>query len=309
MILVTGATGNVGRELVRQPAEDGEEVPALIRRDEDRARLPAGVHGVVGDLNAPQPWTPALSGLRAAHLLAGYDGLGELLAAMRDAGVERITLQSSSSVPQGDMTNAVARYHILSEQAVRDSGIAWTFIQPNSFMTNTLRWLPQLRAGDTIRLPFANVPIATIDPADIAAVAADERCDLLAVLGQLAHQLAPDVARRSGHQDHGRRCWRVRGLRATATSSTQRSALLVDVGARRASHPDIVYIPLTGMALCRSALLWRRGNTDAPVAAFARYTGSLCSELQSTRHAAVRYGRHGSAIFVSAAGVGSPGSP
>ena len=70
------------------------------------------------------------------------------------------------------MTNAVARYHILSEQAVRDSGIAWTFIQPNSFMTNTLRWLPQLRAGDTIRLPFANVPIATIDPADIAAVAA-----------------------------------------------------------------------------------------------------------------------------------------
>jgi uncharacterized protein YbjT (DUF2867 family) len=172
MILVTGATGNVGRELVRQLAEGGEEVVALIRRDEDRARLPTGVRGVVADLNRPQPLTSALPGVRAAHLLAGYDGLGELLAAMRDAGVERVTLQSSSSVPQGDMTNAVARYHILSEQAVRDSGLAWTFIQPNSFMTNTLRWLPQLRAGDTIRLPFATVPIATIDPADIAAVAA-----------------------------------------------------------------------------------------------------------------------------------------
>jgi uncharacterized protein YbjT (DUF2867 family) len=172
MILVTGATGNVGRELVRQLAEDGEEVAALIRRDEDRARLPAGVHGVVGDLNTPEPWARALSGLRAAHLLAGYDGLGELLAAMRDAGVERVTLQSSSAVPAGDMTNAVARYHILSEQAVRDSGLAWTFIQPNSFMTNALRWLPQMQAGDTIRLPFANVPIATIDPADIAAVVA-----------------------------------------------------------------------------------------------------------------------------------------
>jgi uncharacterized protein YbjT (DUF2867 family) len=172
MILVTGATGNVGRELVRQLAEGGEEVVALIRRDEDRARLPTGVRGVVADLNRPQSLTSALPGVRAAHLLAGYDGLGELLAAMRDAGVERVTLQSSSSVPQGDMTNAVARYHILSEQAVRDSGLAWTFIQPNSFMTNTLRWLPQLRAGDTIRLPFATVPIATIDPADIAAVAA-----------------------------------------------------------------------------------------------------------------------------------------
>jgi hypothetical protein len=56
-------------------------------------------------------------------------------------------------------------------------------------------------------------------------------------------------------------------------------------GARAQSNRDI---PLNGMAPCRSALLWRRGNTDARVAAFARYTGSLCSELQSTRHAAVR---------------------
>jgi uncharacterized protein YbjT (DUF2867 family) len=172
MIFVTGATGNVGRELVRVLAEAGEPVRALIRRDEDRARLPAGVDGVIGDLNQPETLAGALSGVRAAHLLAGYDGLVDLLAALRDTGAERVTLQSSSSVPAGDMANAVARYHILSEQAVRDSGLAWTFIQPNSFMTNALRWLPQLRAGNTIRLPFAGVPIATIDPADIAAVAA-----------------------------------------------------------------------------------------------------------------------------------------
>jgi uncharacterized protein YbjT (DUF2867 family) len=84
----------------------------------------------------------------------------------------RVVLLSSSAAPGGDLSNAVARYHILSERAIRDSGVAWTFIQPNSFMTNALRWLPQLRAGDTIRLPFANVPIAVIDPADIAEVAA-----------------------------------------------------------------------------------------------------------------------------------------
>jgi uncharacterized protein YbjT (DUF2867 family) len=172
MIFVTGATGNVGRELVRVLAEAGEPVRALIRREEDRAKLPAGVQGHVGDLNDPNTLEDALDGVRAAHLLAGYDGLEELVAAMRDAGVARVTLQSSSGVPSGDMTNAVARYHILSEQAIRDSGLAWTFIQPNSFMTNALRWLPQLRAGDTIRLPFANVPIAVIDPADIAEVAA-----------------------------------------------------------------------------------------------------------------------------------------
>jgi uncharacterized protein YbjT (DUF2867 family) len=172
MIFVTGATGNVGRELVRVLAQAGQPVRALIRRDADRERLPAGAEGFVGDLNDPGSLAPGLSGVRAAHLLAGYDGLEELLAAMRDAGVERVTLQSSSGVPSGDMTNAVARYHILSEQAIRDSGLAWTFIQPNSFMTNALRWLPQMQDGDTIRLPFANVPIAVIDPADIAEVAA-----------------------------------------------------------------------------------------------------------------------------------------
>ena len=172
MIFVTGATGNVGRELVRVLAQSGQPVRALIRRDDDRARLPAGAEGFIGDLNDPRSLAPGLAGVRAAHLLAGYDGLGELLAAMRDAGVQRVTLQSSSAVPAGDIDNAVARYHILSERAFRESGLAWTFLQPNSFMTNTLRWLPQLHAGDTVRLPFAGVPIATVDPADIAEVAA-----------------------------------------------------------------------------------------------------------------------------------------
>jgi uncharacterized protein YbjT (DUF2867 family) len=169
MIFVTGATGNVGRELVRVLSEAGEPVRALIRRE---AELPEGVDGYVGDLNDAGSLAGALDGVRAAHLLAGYEGLTELLAAMRAAGVERVTLQSSSAAPSGDMTNAVARYHILSEQAIRESGLGWTFIQPNSFMTNALRWLPQLRAGDTIRLPFADVPIAMIDPADIAEVVA-----------------------------------------------------------------------------------------------------------------------------------------
>jgi uncharacterized protein YbjT (DUF2867 family) len=82
-----------------------------------------------------------------------------------------VVLLSSSAAPGGDMDNAIARYHILSERAVRESGLPWTFLQPNSFMTNALRWLPQLREGDVVRAPFGDVPIATIDPADMAAVA------------------------------------------------------------------------------------------------------------------------------------------
>jgi uncharacterized protein YbjT (DUF2867 family) len=136
------------------------------------ASLPEGATAAVGDLNRPETLTPHLGGVEAAFLLSGYDGLEQTLATMRAAGVQRIVLLSSSAAPSGDVTNAVARYHVLSERAVRESGLAWTFLQPNSFMTNTLQWLPQLRDGDVVRAPFAGVAVATIDPLDIGAVAA-----------------------------------------------------------------------------------------------------------------------------------------
>ena len=173
MILVTGATGNVGGELIRALVGAGEEVRALIRRDTDRTRLPAGVEGFVGDLDRPQTLRAALDGVRGVHLLSGYQDMPEILAEIRRAEVEHVVLQSSSAAPDGDMSNAVARYHILSEAAVRDSGVPWTFLQPNSFMSNTLQWVPQLQAGDVVHAPFADVRVATIDPYDVAEVAAE----------------------------------------------------------------------------------------------------------------------------------------
>src|SRR3954452_201237 len=172
MILVTGATGNVGAELVRALAAAGEPVRALVRDDARRAALPAGVEAAVGDLNRPDTVAPALEGVRGVHLLAGYAGLPDASDRMRRAGVERVTLQSSSAAPSGDTTNAVARYHIESEAAIRASGLAWTFLQPNGFMSNALEWAEQLRRGDVVTVAFAGVRTAQIDPRDLAAVAA-----------------------------------------------------------------------------------------------------------------------------------------
>src|SRR3954469_9779861 len=172
MILVTGATGNVGAELVRALAAAGDPVRALVSDASRAAALPEGVEAVAGDLSRPETLEPAIEGVRGVHLLAGYAGLPDALARMRRAGVERVTLQSSSAVPGGDTTNAVARYHIESEAAIRASGLAWTFLQPNGFMSNALEWADQLKRGDVARAPFANVRTAAIDPHDIAAVAA-----------------------------------------------------------------------------------------------------------------------------------------
>jgi uncharacterized protein YbjT (DUF2867 family) len=153
-------------------ARDGHVLRALVREESGKTPWPPGVEPAVGDLNRPESLRGPLEGVRAVFLLSGYQQLEGTLAEMRRAGVERVVLLSSSGAPGGDLSNAVARYHILSERAVRDSGLAWTFLQPNSFMSNTFRWKGQLRAGDVVRLPFANVRIATIDPDDLGAVAA-----------------------------------------------------------------------------------------------------------------------------------------
>lgn len=172
MILVSGATGNAGGAVLGALVGAGEKVRALLRSESKRASLPAGAEAVVGDLNRPETLREALDGVRAVFLLSGYAQMPATLSAIRKAGAERVVLLSSSAAPDGDLSNAVARYHILSEQAVRASGLPWTFLQPNSFMSNTFQWLPQLRATDTIRAPFADVPVAMIDPDDVGAVAA-----------------------------------------------------------------------------------------------------------------------------------------
>ncbi|MGK5533760.1 NAD(P)H-binding protein [Streptomyces sp. URMC 129] len=168
---MTGATGNVGAEVVAALTGAGQRVRALVR-DPAKASLPAGAEAVAGDLNKPASLADALAGVRGLFLLPGYADMADTLEFAMRAGVDRVVLLSGGSAETGDMDNAVARYMILSEQAVRDSGLPWTVLRPRSFMSNALRWLPQLAAGDVVRVPFADVPTASIDPADIAAVAA-----------------------------------------------------------------------------------------------------------------------------------------
>lgn len=166
MILVTGATGNVGGEVVHALARAGAPVRALVRGP---VELP--VEQVVGDLDRPDSVDPALDGVRGVFLLPGYRDMPGLLRRIAAAGVERVVLLSSQAAVATDTANAVSAYMVESEAAVRESGVDWTFLRPAAFTSNALRWLPQLRAGDVVSDAFGDVPIASVDPADIAAVA------------------------------------------------------------------------------------------------------------------------------------------
>jgi len=170
-LLVLGATGNVGGALFQQLRQAGADVRAAVR-DPARAALPADADVVSVDFDRPGTIASVAAGVRAAFVLASVRDLAGLLTSLRGAGVERIVALTSRSVIGRVPGNAIADLWANAEDAVRASGLAWTILRPSGFMSNALRWLPQLVAGDTVRTAFAAVPIAAIDPADIAAVAA-----------------------------------------------------------------------------------------------------------------------------------------
>ncbi|MEP7022266.1 MAG: NAD(P)H-binding protein [Actinomycetota bacterium] len=171
MIVVAGASGNVGGAVVRELESAGHGVRALVRSGSD-ASVPAGAERAEVDLNDRASLRPAFAGVDAAFLLAGYPDMPGVLADLADAGAGHVVLLSTGAVVGGDLDNAVVRFNMVSEIAVRDCGLSWTVLRPSGFMSNTLQWVSQLRDGDQVLEPFADVPISVIDPADIAAVAA-----------------------------------------------------------------------------------------------------------------------------------------
>lgn len=175
MIVVTGATGNVGRALVTQLTAAQAPVRALTR-DPGRARLPAGVEAARFDPAAqPADLAPLFDGASALflHVAAVGDHADEVLAAARKGGVQHVVMLSSGIVEEGaDETHPIYVMHADVEERVRRSGLDWTFLRPNAFAVNSFQWADQIRAGDTVRGPFAGALTAPIHEADIAAVAA-----------------------------------------------------------------------------------------------------------------------------------------
>ncbi|MEU4766878.1 NAD(P)H-binding protein [Actinosynnema sp. NPDC023794] len=173
MIVVTGATGNVGRTLVRALVEAGEQVTAVSRGVSARD-LPAGARHVRADLTEPESLEPAFDGATALFLLTsgdfttnGGDGtvLGDVLDLARAGGVERVVQLSSQGVGTG-------RHSPELEEAVTRSGLAWTVLRPGGFASNSYAWAGTIREQRLAAAPFADVALPVIDPDDIAEVAA-----------------------------------------------------------------------------------------------------------------------------------------
>ncbi|MGR6918250.1 NAD(P)H-binding protein [[Actinomadura] parvosata] len=170
MILVTGATGNVGRHLVDLLLQAGEQVRAISRNPE-RAGLPDGVEVVRADLSSPDDLRAALRGARRAYLFPAAGQVRGFLDEAKHAGVGHVVLLSALAVNM-KQSGVIGSLHAEYEQAVTESGLPWTFLRPGAFMANDLRWAPGVKNGGVVRAPFAEAATAPIDERDIAAVAA-----------------------------------------------------------------------------------------------------------------------------------------
>ena len=163
-ILVTGASGTVGRSLVTQLLAAGHAVRALTR-DPERAALPVGAEVVRGDITDAAGVARVLDGVEAAHLITfGGDGYAalengpEIVAALRAAGVDRV------SVLGGWDTSTL-------EPALDAAGVPWALLSPVEFMANTLDHADAIRAGGEVRVYDGGRTSAAVHEADIAAVA------------------------------------------------------------------------------------------------------------------------------------------
>ncbi|GAA4950642.1 uncharacterized protein YbjT (DUF2867 family) [Nonomuraea thailandensis] len=165
-VLVTGATGTVGRQVVRSLLDRGRKVRALTR-DPARADLPEDVEVIRGDLADAGGLEAAFDGATAAHLITfgeGYRPLAngrDLVDLAERAGVGKVTVLAGWQ--EGTL-----------EPAVRASGgLEWTFLEPVQFMANFLAdWGEPLRTTGRVREPYGDRQSPPVDEHDIGAVAA-----------------------------------------------------------------------------------------------------------------------------------------
>ncbi|CCH19509.1 NmrA family NAD(P)-binding protein [Micromonospora lupini] len=176
-VLVTGATGRVGRGVVDLLTDAGVPVRALVRRSETAATLPTTVDIVTGDLTVPESLDDALHGVSTVFLV--WTAPAQTAAAV----VERLAAQAQRVVylsaphqtphPFFQQPNPMAALHAEIERLISAAGLDSTIIRPGMFASNALSWWAAAIRGDgVVRWPYGAAETAPVDDRDVAEVVA-----------------------------------------------------------------------------------------------------------------------------------------
>ncbi len=171
-ILIIGATGNVGRPTVAGLLAKGESVRALSRSEDNLAKLPDGVDGVIGDLETGSGLDAACAGVDRLFLITsnGETETARGLAAVQAATTADVKHIVFLSVGNPNKEPAIPHYRakLPIEEAIRNSGADCTFLRPNFFMQTDLSVIPVIKEHGIYAMPIGSIGNNRIDIRDIA---------------------------------------------------------------------------------------------------------------------------------------------
>ena len=176
MILITGATGNIGSELVKQLSEKGVPLRVVTRDASKVKHLDPSIERVIGDFGDEKVAERAVQGVDRIFMFPvitdeDHRSNTNLLEKAKKAGVKQIVMLSSLGA-ESTMLSKIGEIHRTKEVLVEESGIPWTFVRPGAFMTNSFQWQPTIKSEGKVFSPTGEGRMAPISPKDIATVLA-----------------------------------------------------------------------------------------------------------------------------------------
>lgn len=172
MILVTGATGTIGLELVEQLLEKNQQIRVFTRDERKVAHFSKPVECVVGDLSQPETLKAAMPGIERIFLVTASTQQDiNVIEAAKQAGVRHI-VKLSTMEASNEFLIGPGKFHREREDLIRASGLDWTFLRPTMFMSLALEWAASIKGQNRVNFPGGSGKVGAIDPWDISTTAA-----------------------------------------------------------------------------------------------------------------------------------------